>query len=143
MCDVSVQCHWSTVDSAVHWDMFNEHSGDPMPFYDEEEIFSSDDKCNGDSEFEDASSYYSDESYMDIRLPRLDYQLIAKLFTYNMYNSGNSGESDPISDPIREKKYRFWVKIVIFIYLLREMSPRGWCDKGNKWEFIEDYSTLL
>ena len=52
-------------------------------------------------------NYYSDKSYMDIRLPRLDYQLIANLFTYNMYNSGNSGESDPISDPIREKNVSF------------------------------------
>ena len=42
---------------------------------------------------------------MDIRLPRLNYQLIAILFTYNIYYSGNSGESDPISDPIREKIY--------------------------------------
>ena len=107
MCDVSVQCDWSTVDSAVQCDMFNEHSGDPMPLYDEEEIFSSDDKCNGDSEFEDASSYCSDEFYMDITLPSLDYQLIAILFTYNMYYSGNSGESDPISDPIREKNILF------------------------------------
>ena len=29
MCDVSVQCDWSTVNSAVQCDMFNEHSGDP------------------------------------------------------------------------------------------------------------------